>query len=155
MRRRPTLRTTLLILACTSAVPLALISLTGCKKPPPAVVDAGAPPEAPDTSVAALVPLDEDAGEADASDAAPAHPAAHGAGLNTNQSRAKQCCNALRAQAKQLGASPEANMLIGFATTCDTLALQVGPTAGGQAPELAPLRAMLKGHTLPAVCQGL
>ncbi len=146
------LRRGLLSLACASAIPMLVIA---CKKPPPAVVDAGPPPEAPDAAPAVLAPLDEvDAAMPDASDAAPPKHAT-GGGLSTNQARAKQCCNQLRLQAKQMGASPEANMLMGFATTCDGLAMQVGPTAGGQAPELAPLRAMLKGHNIPAICQGL
>jgi hypothetical protein len=130
--------------------------VVACKKPPPAVVDAGPPPVVEvDAAPVNLAPLDEDAGvdAADANDGAA--PKKTGSGLNTNQSRAKQCCSAIRAQAKQLGASPEANMLLGIATTCDQLAVQVGPTSGGQAPELAPLRQMLKGKTMPAVCQGL
>jgi hypothetical protein len=152
MRRRLTLRRALVILSFTSVFPLMAVA---CKKPPPAVVDAGPPPVEVDAAPAVLTALDEDAGE-DAADAHDGAPAKHaGSGLNTNQLRAKQCCAALRSQAKTLGASPEANMLIGFAATCDTLAVQVGPTAGGQAPEFAPLRQMLKGHNIPAVCQGL
>jgi len=152
MRRRRTVHSALTMLACTSVIPLLVAA---CKKPEPAIVDAGPPPPvATDAAPAILAPLDEDAG--DAADAADAAPVKHaGSGLNTNQARAKQCCAAIRAQAKQLGASPEANMLMGIATTCDTLAVQVGPTSGGQAPELAPLRQMLKGKTMPAVCQGL
>jgi hypothetical protein len=98
--------------------------------------------------------MDFDAGSA--IDAAPA-PVKHGgaAGLTTNQARAKQCCNALRAQAKSLGASPEANILTGFATQCDAVAMQMGPMAGGQAPEFAALRSLLQGHNMPGVCSGL
>lgn len=152
MVRRLTFRRALLTLALTSVVP---IMVAACKKPPPAVVDAGPPPEVPDAAPVVLAALDEDAAAdaADANETAPHH--ATGPGLNTNQARAKQCCNALRSQAKALGASPEANMLIGFAAQCDALAVQVGPTSTGQAPELAPLRALLKGKSMPAVCQGL
>ena len=145
------LRRGLVTLACASAIPLLVLA---CKKPAPAIVDAGPPPEVPDSAPAVLAPLDEDAGAmVDASDAAVKKPT--GSGLTVNQSRAKQCCNQLRTQAKQMGSSPEANMLIGFATTCDQMAMQVGPTSGAQAPELAPLRQMLKGHNIPAICQGL
>ena len=150
MRCRSTSRL-LAALACAVVVPSVVLA---CKKPQPEVVDAGPPPAATDAAPAVIQALDDDAGAVDASDAG--KPAHHpGSGLNTNQMRAKQCCAALRSQAKQLGASPEANMLLGFAATCDQLAVQVGPTAGGQAPELEPLRQMLKGKTMPGVCQGL
>jgi hypothetical protein len=138
------------MLACTSVIPLLALA---CKKPEPAIVDAGPPPVATDAAPAILAPLDEDAAVPDAADAAPVKHA--GSGLTTNQARAKQCCAAIRSQAKQLGASPEANMLNTMAASCDAFALQVGPTSGGQAPELAPLRALLKGKTVPPVCQGL
>lgn len=145
-------RRRLLALACASAFPFVVVA---CKKdPPPPVVDAA--PALVETVAAPveLAPLIEDAGpDVDASDAAVKKPT--GSGMNVNQSRAKQCCNALRAQAKQLGASPEAAQIQAFAATCDGLAAQLGPNAGPQAPELAPLRAMLQGKTLPAVCQGL
>jgi hypothetical protein len=140
-------------LSFTSVLPLMIVA---CKKPPPAVVDAGPPPEVVvDAAPAILTALDEDAGQ-DAADASDGHRhPGTGTGLNTNQVRAKQCCAALRSQAKQLGASPEANMILTFAATCDQLAVQVGPTSSGQAPELAPLRQMLKGRNMPPVCQGL
>jgi hypothetical protein len=76
-------------------------------------------------------------------------------GLTSNQARAKQCCNALRTQAKALGSSPEANILMGFAVQCDAVAMQIGPTTGGQAPEFAALRTLLQGHSMPGVCSGL
>lgn len=151
MRSRKAVRAAL-SLAFFSVMPILAFA---CKKPEPAIVDSGPPPVATDAAPAILAPLDEDA-SVDLPDATDAAPAKHaGSGLNTNQARAKQCCAAIRAQAKQLGASPEANMLLGLATTCDQLAVQVGPTSGGQAPELAPLRQMLKGKNMPAICQGL
>jgi len=102
-----------------------------------------------------LAPVIEDAGT-DASDAA-AEAAApkKGSGLTANQSRIKQCCGALRNQAKSLGNSPEANQMKQIAGMCDTIALQAGPTKGGQAPELGPLRAMLMTAKVPSVCSGM
>lgn len=132
------------------------VAIVGCKQPPAAVVvDAGSAPPAPiDAGITQLVPLDEDAGSTIDAAPPPVHHAS-GGGLTTNQSRAKQCCTALRAQAKTLGASPEANMLNTFAAQCDVVAMQIGPTAGGQAPEFAGLRQLLKGHNIPGVCSGL
>ena len=46
-------------------------------------------------------------------------------------------------------------MLTGFAAQCDLVAMQIGPTTGGQAPEFAAIRQLLKGHNIPAVCSGL
>jgi acetyl-CoA acetyltransferase len=131
------------------------VLVAACKQPPAAVAfDAGPAPVPTDAAPTVLVPLDEDAGSVP--DAAP--PPVHrggGSGLTTNQSRAKQCCAALRTQAKTLGASPEANILAGFAAQCDVVAMQIGPTSGGQAPEFAALRQLLKGHNIPGVCGGL
>ena len=126
-----------------------------CKKEEAAPTPPPPPPPASSPAPVVLAPLDElDAGaDADAAEAAAPKPAT--GGLNTNQSRAKQCCNALRAQAKALGTSPEAAQLTQLATMCDTVAIQVGATSGAAAPELAPLRAMLKGKTIPPLCQGL
>ncbi len=150
-RAGASLATPVLAIACLSLLPL----LQACKQPPaPATVDASPPPVPTDAAPTQLVPLDEDAGST--VDAAP--PAVHhaaGGGLTTNQSRAKQCCNALRAQAKTMGASPEANILVGFAAQCDMVAMQIGPTSGGHAPEFAGLRQLLKGHNIPGVCSGL
>lgn len=138
-------------LCCIFGVPMIL----GCPKKPVEVVDAGAPVAVEiDAAPTLLAPLDEDAGFDAGPDAAVKKPGG-GTGLNTNQTRAKQCCNALRAQAKALGNSPEAAQLVGIASMCDGVALQVGPTKGGSAPELAPLRAMLAGKTVPPLCQGL
>ncbi len=147
MTRRSTLRRALLSLAVTSALPLLLL---GCpKKPPPAEPDSGPPPTASSSGPTIVAPLDQDAGEEDAAEAAAPH--AHGGG-NPNVVRVKQCCTALRKEGKDLGSSPEGNILIGFAAQCDTLATQ---GIGGNAPEFAAFRQLLKGHTLPAACSGL
>ena len=76
-------------------------------------------------------------------------PAAGGGG---NAARLGQCCAALAAQARALGASPEGGMLLAAAAQCQTLVAQAGPT--GNAPELGALRAALAGRNLPAVCAG-
>lgn len=131
--------------------------LLGCPKKTAAVdTDAGAtPPVVVDAAPTELKPLDEvDAGEQDASDAAVKKPT--GSGLTTSQTRVKQCCNAMKAQAKAMGTSPEAAQLQALAIQCDAIALQVGPSKGPQAPELEPLRALLRGKpTLPPLCSGL
>ncbi len=138
--------------------PLFAVGLLGCPNKTPVVVDAGPPAPPPvvvDAAPTQIAPLDElDAGnDADAADAAKKPT---GPGLTTSQLRAKQCCNALRNQAKAMGTSPESAQLLGLAATCDTFALQLGPTKGGAAPELEPIRAILRGKpTLPALCSGL
>jgi hypothetical protein len=136
------------LLACASLVPV----LTGaCKKPEPAVVDAGAVPEpvAVDAAPTVLTALDEDAGTDAGVDAAPARRAT-GPGLNTNQARVKQCCSEL---AKAGGTDP---ILSSLAVQCNAFAMQLGPTSGGQAPELGPLRQLLKtSPKIPPLCQGL
>jgi len=107
-----------------------------------------------DAAPTVLQPLDEIDAGADAAEAAA--PVRHGNGLTTSQTRAKQCCNALRTQAKALGNSPEAQQLLSVATLCDGIAIGIGPSAGPQAPELEPIRAILRGKpTLPPLCQGL
>ena len=134
-----------------------LVLAAGCKKDQPVVVlDSGPPPAAIDAAPADLTPLDTlDAGD-DAADAADAAKKAVGDGLTTSQRRAKQCCTALRSQAKAMGSSPESAMLVGIAAQCDAIALNLGPSKGPQAPELEPIRAILRGKpTLPALCQGL
>jgi hypothetical protein len=139
--------------ATLATLPLLLL---GCpkKETPVVVVDSGPPPAVIDAALTELKPLDElDAG-ADAD--ADAGKKATGTGLTTSQLRAKQCCNALRTQAKALGNSPESAQLLGLAATCDTIAMNLGPTKGGSAPELEPLRQIFKGKTtLPPLCSGL
>ena len=136
-----------LVLACVSLVP---VIVGACKKPEPAVVDAGLPEPVPtDAAPTVLAALDDDAGADAGVDAAPVHHAT-GPSLNTNQARVKQCCDAL---SKQAGTDP---ILHSLAVQCTTFAMQVGPTSGGQAPELGPLRQLLKtSPKLPPICQGL
>ncbi len=142
---RPMLRTAMFFLL-TTALPAALL---GCPKKQPAVEDAGAAPaavEAPDVVV--LQALTEDAGE-DVADTAPPKKWT-GAPTNPNQTKVQACCNAMRAQAKQIGNSPEAFQITALAGQCDMVAKQVGPA--GNAPEFNQLRQMLKSIKLPAAC---
>lgn len=147
---RPTTRRVLCVLAIVGAVPM----VTGCpkKEEAPAVPDAAPPPPEPvDAAPTVLEPLEDDAGDAGAdADAAPAKKA--GGGYSPNVARLKQCCNQLSAEAKRLGASPEAGMLAAAAAQCSTLAGQAGPS--GTAPELGVLRGLLQGRNVPAVCAG-
>jgi hypothetical protein len=135
----------------------ASICVVGCPtKPAPAEVVEASPaatavPGPPD--VTELAPL-ADQGFPDAGGAQPQGPAKKWTGAppsNANQLKIKQCCNALRTQAKQLGSSPEGNQLVGIAGYCDAMAAQVGPQ--GTAPEFNQLRQMLQSVKLPAVCQ--
>jgi len=124
----------------------------GCPKkppPPPADIDAGEP-EVVDAGVTQLEPLEDDAGP----ETGPAAPVRHGGGGGggTNALRIKQCCNAMRKQATNMGASPEANIVLGLAAQCDLVAAQA---AGGTAPEFGAFRQMISGRTLPAACSGL
>jgi hypothetical protein len=133
-----------------------LCACQGCKKdtPVPVVFDSGPPPVI-DAAPAEILPLDtlDAAVEVDAADAAKKPT---GSGLTLSQQRAKQCCNALRSQAKAMGNSPESAQLVGLATMCDTIAMNLGPSKGAQAPELEPIRAILRGKpTLPPLCSGL
>jgi len=114
-------------------------------------VDAEAPPPPASTpSVTELAPLTDDGGpDADAAEAGPKR--SGGGGYNGNQLKIKECCNAMRAQAKAMGNSPEAFQITSVAGMCDNLVTQVGPQ--GNAPEFAQLRAMLKSIKLPSACQ--
>ncbi|MGA2449358.1 MAG: hypothetical protein ABTD50_11810 [Polyangiaceae bacterium] len=126
--------------------------LGGCqKKEPPPVVDAGPPPAVSMVpTVTELAPLTDDAGDdSGASDAGAKRWV--GPAVNPNQQKIQACCNAMRAQAKAMGSSPEATQLLGAAATCDTFVKQVGPA--GSAPELAAIRSMLKSVKLPVACQ--
>jgi hypothetical protein len=131
------------------------VLLLGCpKKPAPAVEDAApaAPPPASTPTVTELAPITEDAGEDAAAEAAAPKKWTGGApAYNANQAKIKECCNAMRAQAKQMGSSPEAFQLNALAGQCDGFAIQVGPQ--GTAPELAQLRQLLKSIKLPGACQ--
>ncbi|AKU97502.1 hypothetical protein AKJ09_04166 [Labilithrix luteola] len=61
------------------------------------------------------------------------------------------CCNALATQAKSLGASPEAGVLLSAAAQCSALA----KSGSANSPELAALKGLLAGRNVPAVCKGL
>jgi len=147
MTRSP-LRHTAVFLAFTTIVPVLMM---GCPKKEPMVEDAGAPPTAALPDVTELAPLSDDAGpDADAAPEA-GKKLSGGGGYNSNQLKIKECCNAMRAQAKQMGASPEAFQINALAAQCDMFATQVGPQ--GTAPELNQLRQMLKSVKLPVGCQ--
>lgn len=143
------LRRTVFVLAIFSAVPL----LAACpKKEQPTVDAAPPPPPAPVEDVqTTLVEMVEDAGSAVA-DADAAKPKYTGPAVNTNVARLKQCCNALAAEAKRMGNSPEAGMFSSAAAQCNLMASQFGPS--GTAPELGALRNLLAGRTIPAPCAG-
>ena len=131
------------------------ITILGCPKKDPPVADAGpAPTPTPTPSETALAPLIEDSGPDDTGVDTGVKPA-QGGGLTANQLRVKQCCNAIRAQGKSLGTAPEAANFTNAAVMCDQLVGVVGPSASGQVPELAPVKTMLQGKTLPPLCQGL
>jgi hypothetical protein len=124
-------------------------SLLGCPKKEAPVVDAGVAPAVADTpDVVVLQALTEDAGDEGEAEAAAKHWT--GPPTNPNQQKIQACCNAMRAQAKQIGNSPEAFQINALAVQCDTLAKQVGPA--GNAPEFNQLRAVLKSIKLPAAC---
>jgi hypothetical protein len=131
------------------------VLLLGCpkKEAPMSQEDAAAPaplaPSAP--AVTELAPVVEDAGEdADAAEASPPKKWT-GPALSANQAKIKVCCNAMRSQAKQLGASPEGYQLNTMAMQCDAFVVQIGPQ--GTAPELSQFREVLKNIKLPAACQ--
>ena len=69
-----------------------------------------------------------------------------------NIARLQQCCNALAAQARAMGASPEAGVIASAAAQCSALVAAAGPN--GNAPELGALKTILAGRNLPAVCAG-
>jgi hypothetical protein len=147
MRRSRPLSQSAALVACAAAV---CTLVAACKKAEPVVVDAGAPPPPVviDAAPAQLAPLDEVDAAIEVDAGAPAHHHT-GPGLSTNQARAKQCCNALRSEAKT---DP---ILTALAAQCDQVAMQIGPTSAGQAPEFGAIRQMLKGHNIPALCSGL
>jgi len=146
-RNRAPRRIALALFLC-SVVPL----LAACPKKETPTVDAAPPPPPPVEDVQTnLIPMEEDAGEADADADAPVKKAT-GPAVNTNVARLKQCCNALSAEAKRMGSSPEAGMFTAAAAQCSTLATQIGPS--GNAPELGAIRGLLAGRNVPAVCAG-
>ncbi len=140
-------RRTALVLALATCPMLVM----GCtkKEQPASIQEAEAPPPADTPDVTELAPLTEDAGEA--ADAADAGKKWVGPAYNPNQLKIKQCCNAMRANAKAMGTnSPEAYQINALAAQCDSFATQVGPQ--GNAPELNQLRQMLKSIKLPSAC---
>jgi hypothetical protein len=145
---RATVRRQLALLGIMLGLPFLAM---GCpKKAPPPVQEAEAPPPASTPTVTDIAPItDTD----DAGDAAPEAAAKKwtGPAMNPNQAKIAACCNAMRAQAKQIGQSPEAFQINALAAQCDLFAKQVGPQ--GTAPEFAQLRAILKSVKLPSACQ--
>ncbi len=127
------------------------VLMLGCPKKEPMVEDAAPPPPPAVSEVTELAPLSDDAGpDADAAPEA-GKKLSGGGGYNSNQLKIKACCNAMRAQAKQMGASPEAFQINALAAQCDMFVTQVGPA--GNAPELNQLREILKSIKLPSACQ--
>jgi hypothetical protein len=149
MKRSP-VRHFVVSLAFTTFVPVLVM---GCPKKEPTVEDAAPPPPAALPDVTELAPLVDDAGPMDAApETGPKRASGGGGGYNSNQLKIKECCNAMRAQAKQLGAtSPEGFQINALAAQCDLFAVQVGPQ--GNAPELNQLRQILKSVKLPSACQ--
>jgi hypothetical protein len=143
---RHSVRRSLFAVAIFSAMPL----LVACPKKETPVPEAAPPPPPEEASTTVLVPLTDDDAGGDADAEAGKKPT--GPGVNPNVARLRQCCGALRGQAKALGASPEAGMLLGAAAQCDTLASQAG--ASGTAPELGVIRGLLAGRNIPPVCAG-
>ncbi|HZU84780.1 MAG TPA: hypothetical protein VE987_17740 [Polyangiaceae bacterium] len=128
-----------------------VLAVGGCsKKPPPPPVEDAAPMPASTPTMTELAPLVEDAGPEDAAAEAAAPKKYVGPAVNPNQLRIAACCNAMRAQAKQMGQSPESFQVNAMAAQCDVFAKQVGPA--GTAPEFAQLRQILKSVKLPAAC---
>ncbi len=127
--------------------------LAGCPKKHEDAPDAGpvAVAVVPDAAPVVLDLADAPDAEVAAVDAGPVKHA--GTGVGGNAARIKQCCAAIRHDAKGMGSSPEGNILIGIATQCDMAAAQSG--ASGTAPEMAVVRNMLRGKNLPALCAGL
>ncbi|HVJ94775.1 MAG TPA: hypothetical protein VM580_33540 [Labilithrix sp.] len=133
-------------LAICSGVPL----LAACPKKETPAIDAAPPPPPPEEDVqTVLVPMEEDA---EVPDTGPDVKKATGPGVPTNVLRLRQCCNALAAEAKRMGSSPEAGMFTAAAAQCSAMAAQIGP--GGNAPELGAIRGLLAGRNIPAVCGG-
>ncbi len=135
----------------SSAFPLLVL---GCPKDKPVADAAPAPTPTPTPTETALAPLVEDSGPEDTGVDTGKKPTG-GGGLSANQLRVKQCCTAIRAQGKSMGTAPEAANFTNAAAMCDQLVSAVGPSTSGQVPELAPVKAMLAGKTLPPLCQGL
>ncbi len=121
-----------------------------CEKHHPVPIVDAAPPPAPTPAPTpeTIAPVTDDDAGADAGVDAGHKPT--GVFVDPKVARIKQCCGALRGQAKALGPSPEAGLFTGAAAQCDAVAAQAG--AKGTAPELAFLRTL---RTIPPICQGL
>lgn len=144
--------------AFRSRLPPAALSLSvvllviGCQKKQPVEIDAGGPAPAATPSVTELQPLMDDAGDDAGDAAAEAGKKWTGPAMTPNQIKVQVCCNSMRAQAKQIGASsPEGFQLNAVAAQCDQLAKQIGPL--GTAPEFNQLRQILQTVKLPSACQ--
>jgi hypothetical protein len=142
MTRSP-LRRTLAFVALTLGLPVVLV---GCPKKPPPVADAAPPPPPASTTVTDLAPMDDGGDEADAPDGDGGKHWGGGGGGGPN-AKVLQCCNALAAQAKKLGNSPEAFQLNALAQQCTV-------AAKGNAPEFAGLFAAIRSKNVPG-CQAL
>jgi hypothetical protein len=140
---RTALRRLTLFVALTLGCPALLV---GCPKKPVPVQDAGAPPPPSSTTVTELAPLDDGGDEADAPDGDGGKHWGGGGGGGPN-AKVLQCCNALAAQAKKLGNSPEAFQLNALAQQCTV-------AAKGNAPEFAGLFAAIRSKNVPG-CQGI
>lgn len=138
------------LLALSGVLPI----LSGCPKkedPQPIVFDAAPPPPPPSAEPVDLAPLEDAGVEEEDADADAGKPKP---GVNVNVARVRQCCNAISAQGKALGASPEGATLMGIAASCNAAAAQLSPNSTGV--ELAAVRQVLKaGKALPAICSGL
>lgn len=78
--------------------------------------------------------------------------AAQGGGGGGNLAGLQRCCAAIAAEAKRLGAAPEAGVLMSAAAQCSALVAAAGPN--GTAPEMSALKSMLAGRSIPG-CTGL
>jgi hypothetical protein len=147
--KRESARRLLLLLGLMVSLPTLV---AGCPKKQPVTTEDAEPPPPPSApTVTEIAPLTDttDAGDAAAEAAAPKRWV--GPAVTPNQSKIAACCAAMRAQAKQLGSSPEAFQLNVAAAQCDVFAKQVGPQ--GTAPEFAQIRQILKSVRLPSACQ--
>ncbi len=130
-----------LLFLLVAVLPSAAAGCSGCHHPSAPVADA-APVTSEQPDVTQLQFLDA-GDEGDAADAE-----AGRRGVNpVPPSKLAACCNALRAEAKKLGNSPEAFQLNGLAQQCDQ-------AVKGNAPEFAGLFAILKSRNVPE-CKAL
>jgi hypothetical protein len=112
-------------------------------------LDADATAETREPERAAHAAASKDGGR---SDGGSRHPS-DGVTVVDNQKKINACCRALQAQARALGAKPEAKAFDGYEKACDALAKAVGPSA--TAPELNQMRGILKLANIPNSACGL